>query len=69
MAFSRIVGAGALGFAALHHALEKRAFAEIPQVVGTPALVFENVARCDKGSRSVGSRSLLIVGSGQEAIR
>ena len=33
MALSRIVAASALGFAALHHALEKRTFAEVIQVL------------------------------------
>ena len=36
MAFTSIVGAGALGFAALHHALEKRPFAEVLQLLELP---------------------------------
>ena len=33
MSFSRVLAASALGFAALHHALEKRPFAEILQLL------------------------------------
>jgi hypothetical protein len=33
MSFSRVLAASALGFAALHHPLEKRSFAEILQLL------------------------------------
>ena len=33
VSFSRVLAAGALGFAALHHPLEKRPFAEILQLL------------------------------------
>ena len=54
VAFGRVLAASALGFAAFHHALEKRPFAEVPQLVEIPALDPESVASSDPGSRSAG---------------